>query len=113
MEAACGLPAAGPSLAERFEALERATQEVEAYALEAIYGSDDADGFTMHSEAALLAARSAAEAGLDAAADGWAALQLDVERQVVLEEAAGAPRVRLRCTLPPGYPETSAAAVSV
>ena len=99
--------------AEQLEALERAVQEVEA--LDAIYGYDEG-GFTIHSEAELLAAQAAVESAELAAG---AAPQLDIELQIELDEdddGSDAPAVptkaRLRCSLPPGYP-LICAAVSV
>ena len=92
------------------ESLERAVQEVEA--LDAIFGYEDG-GFTLHSEGALSEARSATEAAASALPEGWAAPQLEIELQLPLEEVEGAPIARLRCTLPPGYPATASAIVSV
>ena len=85
------------------EALERAVQEVEALA--AIYGYEP-DGFTVHSEAELLAAQTAVGGGV--VGEGWAAPRLEIELQLALEEAEGAPIARLRCALPPGYPTCAA-----
>eukprot|EP01051_Picozoa_sp_SAG22_P000644 SAG22_NODE_19_length_32182_cov_39.206963_1_plen_264_part_00 len=48
-----------------------------------------------------------------AAPDDWSELQLEVQLQFSLDDAPGVPRARLRCALPPGYPESSAAVVSV
>eukprot|EP01047_Picozoa_sp_COSAG01_P039118 COSAG01_NODE_3214_length_6407_cov_5.475428_4_plen_140_part_00 len=102
---------------EQLESLERAVQEVEA--LEAIYGYDEG-GFTLHSEAELLLAQSAVESGSVPDVDGdgqhggvWEAPQLEIEVQVSLDEVEGAPTARLRLRLPPGYPGSAAAAVSV
>ena len=97
------------------ESLERAVQEVEA--LEAIFGYEDG-GFTLHSEGALSEARSATEAAASALPEGWAAPQLEIELQLALEGVEGrddgpVPTARLRCGLPPGYPATASAIVSV
>ena len=43
----------------------------------------------------------------------WEAPQLEIEVQVSLDEVEGAPTARLRLRLPPGYPGSAAAAVSV
>ena len=92
---------------EQMEQLQRAVQEIEA--LESIYGYD-IGGFTVHSEAELLAAQTTLEAGrVDA---DWVAPPLEIEIELDLDGVEGAPKARLKCGLPPGYPER-AAAVSV
>lgn len=91
------------------EALERALQEIEA--LEAIYGYDGADGFTVLSDSELIAARSAVEAVSHVSAD-WVAPQLEIKLKISLELGAGEVVAWLRCSLPPGYPQI-AAGVSV
>jgi hypothetical protein len=108
-------PAAEPPHHQRLEQLERAVQEIEA--LEAIYGFEPG-GFTVHSEAELLAARTVLDdvafsgGSAPAAAAAGASQQLEVELQISLDDVLNAPRARLRCRLPPGYPDT-AASVSV
>ena len=98
------------------EALGRAVEEIEA--LEAIFGYDEG-GFTVHSDAALASAQAAADGsvaggGLGAAAAGHRAAA----------EARGGGRGRGRGgggrtdgeapdSLPPGYPESCGASVSV
>ena len=84
----------------QLEALERAVREIEA--LEAIYGHDNS--LTVHSEAELLAAQAAVEAGRVTAAP-----RLDVELNIPLDVApAGTVAATLRCGLPPGYPQCTA-----
>ena len=87
------------------ESLERAVQEIDCLA--AIYGSDDSDSFTVHSEDRLLAARSAVDAAahIDAA---WSPPILDIELRNLPVGAAGVPAASLRCVLPPGYPSVPA-----
>ena len=104
-------PAAEPPHHQRLEQLERAVQEIEA--LEAIYGFEPG-GFTVHSEAELLAARTVLDdvafsgGSAPAAAAAGASQQLEVELQISLDDVLNAPRARLRCRLPPGYPDTAA-----
>lgn len=90
----------------QLEQLERAVLEIEA--LEAIYGYED-DGFTVHSESELLAARAALERGPAAGGTAW---QLEIELKINLDEVENEPWARLRCRLPPGYPD-AAVTVSV
>ena len=95
------------TMASPLGALERAVDEVEA--LEAIFGFDEG-GFVVHSAPELAAARSMVEAGGDG---DWTPPQLELEVRVDVEGEEGPQAVRLRCTLPGGYPESSCAAVSV
>eukprot|EP01046_Picozoa_sp_COSAG06_P043523 COSAG06_NODE_5713_length_3309_cov_17.587539_1_plen_201_part_10 len=109
-------PAAEPPHHQRLEQLERAVQEIEA--LEAIYGFEPG-GFTVHSEAELLAARTVLDdvafsgGSAPAAAAAGASQQLEVELQISLDDVLNAPRARLRCRLPPGYPDTAASVSAV
>lgn len=108
-------------MAAALAALGRAVEEIEA--LEAIFGYDEG-GFTVHSEAALASARSAVESGggSPGGSADWAPPQLDIELQLEVEEGGGgggddeaaeAPTARLRIGMPPGYPESRSASVSV
>ncbi len=99
---------------DELEALERAVEEIGA--LEAIFGYEDG-AFTVHSEGALAAARSAIEDPAELP-DGWSAPQLDIELRLMLElvdsdAEDGRPVARLRCTMAPGYPAVCCASVSV
>lgn len=95
---------------DRLAQLERVVQEIEA--LQAIYGSYDDEGIVVHSEAELLLAQTIVEAGvLEAEASPSSSIKLDIELKVALGEDG--PVARLRCGLPPGYPEAAAAVVSV
>lgn len=99
---------------EALEALERAVEEIGA--LEAIFGYED-EAFTVHSESALAAARSAVEDPAQLP-EGWSAPQLDIELRLMLElddtdAADDRPAARLRCTMAPGYPAVCSAIVSV
>ncbi len=100
--------AAAPAM----EALERAVDEVAA--LEAIFGYEEG-GFTVHSAAQLAAARSAVQAGTAVVDDDWQPPQLELELRVELEadEERSAQAVRLRCTMPGGYPDSRCMVVSV
>lgn len=106
---------------QQLESLERAVQEVEA--LESIYGYSPG-GFTVHSEAELKMSRQATAEGVAAGTAGglpaeWTAPRLEIELQLEVElldmDGVDAEHIvcRMRCGLPPGYPATAAASVSV
>lgn len=106
--------AADPDQDSMLEALERAVEEIGA--LEAIFGYEDG-AFTVQSESALAAARSAVEDPTELP-EGWSAPQLDIELRLMLElddsdAEDGRPAARLRCTMAPGYPTVCCARVSV
>ena len=109
-----------PDPTVHLDALERTLDELEA--LEAIYGTDSTDssaGFTVYSKrGVVVAARSAVVAGASLLSSDWASptLEIGLRLQLSGDLDGKSPRAQiadLRCRLPPGYPDVTAAEPSV